>query len=1161
MNCTILGVPDFSGRLCLTLLHSLWQVALLVLVAWTLDRPWMRRSVQKSYALHVAALVMGLAAAPITFVLVGSSTPATVAGTENALDTRLHAIAPGAATLPDAAPATDESEQAPIAGRSPSVPDTVVLTPVTSEMEESSAAWLRIASWLAALYALGVLGMLARLAGGIWQAGRLGRAAELVADGPLVDGLNTLARKWSMRIVPALAQAERIIVPQVVGFVRPMILLPTSAITGLSTEELEMILAHELAHVRRWDMWVAGLQRLAEAVLFFNPALWCLSRRISTLREYCCDELACGAMSESGGEGRTRYASALLRVVELKQSHARRALAGSDLATLAAGGRSPSEVRRRVARLLGEPLREPLRFSRGGMFTLALLAALLVMGPTAWQSAADGPDPPVEDTTEDTADDVAPEETPEPTAPITIFGRAVDEQGKPIAGAEIFLAACKPDHKRIAQTTSAADGSYRFEEVTLPIQAPDAHMRERRGSFEVFGVAQEYALTWQPKKSFYPDQKHATGSDPNTSSPDWPTGYGTEDPVELDLTFLPPKTIRGTIVDESGRPIPGTTLAIRSGSWLRDGEENQPRLSYSAISSLNNPDIVPPEVKLRTTGEDGRFEFTGLPANYRWRIDVRPPGFARRSISVATREGAVLDQNVYTGDCEVVFHTPRKVKLRVVCDDTGEPAAKVGIGGRVNVAGFWETTDDDGLVEVLLPDGRYHLSISPRYGTPYWWTEFEEFVVSDETVQQTNTLRLRAAGVVDVTVLDADTREPLSGVKLWLEKQTRDGTTYRADPGYYSWEVETRISHYENPRSDANGKMRVLFEPGKYRVGIGYEVSLRGYWPVEPGGIEVDLQVGKPVSVEFQMRRPTEEAEDVVKELNAKWERQRSEIKTAYIRYGRISNGGDGVEPRTPEEVGEILNRVDLGARPDDLRLIIAELVKPLDPEMRRKSPGTDPWSVLEFHGEGLKTRVDRPSIHDYTDADVFDGENLLSTRFVNNQISLHLPGQTSLHYTTLAEFRLVPNTRWGAKSFLGRGDGEVFFQLRGGNIGPEMIVDEATGLVLRRTVLLDGGAVYRDYWQFGSVDYGSGIVFPSLIIRTTYKSGILDNVGVFLILEARFNEELPADVFAVAVPSGTNIFDYRLGGERPRFGKAPEDLEDVVAYVDERVARRSEGE
>jgi hypothetical protein len=133
-------------------------------------------------------------------------------------------------------------------------------------------------------------------------------------------------------------------------------------------------------------MWINLVQRLAEAVQFFNPALWYLSRRISTLREYCCDEMTCRAQLASAAEPRVRYATALLRVVELTKPNI---AANNDLASLAASGRSPSEVRRRVARLFGEPLREPLRISRGGVLGLILLGAALTIGLPVWNTQAE----------------------------------------------------------------------------------------------------------------------------------------------------------------------------------------------------------------------------------------------------------------------------------------------------------------------------------------------------------------------------------------------------------------------------------------------------------------------------------------------------------------------------------------------------------------------------------------------------------------------------------------------------------------------------------------------------------------------------------------------------------------------------------------------------
>jgi TRAP-type transport system periplasmic protein len=91
-------------------------------------------------------------------------------------------------------------------------------------------------------------------------------------------------------------------VPLVVGWLRPMILLPSSVISGLSVKQLEMILAHELAHIRRHDYLVNLLQSVIETLLFYHPAVWWVSRQIRKEREHCCDDLAvkvCGGDKQS----------------------------------------------------------------------------------------------------------------------------------------------------------------------------------------------------------------------------------------------------------------------------------------------------------------------------------------------------------------------------------------------------------------------------------------------------------------------------------------------------------------------------------------------------------------------------------------------------------------------------------------------------------------------------------------------------------------------------------------------------------------------------------------------------------------------------------------------------------------------------------------------
>jgi beta-lactamase regulating signal transducer with metallopeptidase domain len=225
--------------------------------------------------------------------------------------------------------------------------------------------------------------MLVRLGVGIARTERMRRNALPLASHDIAERLSQLATKWRLKCVPALGQLDETVVPTVIGVLRPMILLPSMALTIMTPEELDLILGHELAHVRRYDLWVNLLQRVGEAILFFNPSVWYLSRRISTLREYCCDELVCTRQSQTATAIRTRYAAALLRVVEVSRPSL---LSDERLAGLAASGGNASELRRRIARLLGEPLREPLRISRGGLVAAALLVGVFAIG-LAWTKA------------------------------------------------------------------------------------------------------------------------------------------------------------------------------------------------------------------------------------------------------------------------------------------------------------------------------------------------------------------------------------------------------------------------------------------------------------------------------------------------------------------------------------------------------------------------------------------------------------------------------------------------------------------------------------------------------------------------------------------------------------------------------------------------------
>ena len=122
--------------------------------------------------------------------------------------------------------------------------------------------------------------------------------------------------------------------PTAIGWLQPVILLPASAMTGLSIPQLEAILAHELAHIRRHDYLVNVLQCIVETLLFYHPAVWWVSRKIREEREACCDELAVTLCPDP-----LVYARALLEMEQLR-------VAGPRLALAANGGLLMNRIQR-----------------------------------------------------------------------------------------------------------------------------------------------------------------------------------------------------------------------------------------------------------------------------------------------------------------------------------------------------------------------------------------------------------------------------------------------------------------------------------------------------------------------------------------------------------------------------------------------------------------------------------------------------------------------------------------------------------------------------------------------------------------------------------------------------------------------------------------------
>ncbi|HEY6180811.1 MAG TPA: M56 family metallopeptidase, partial [Terriglobales bacterium] len=151
--------------------------------------------------------------------------------------------------------------------------------------------------------------LLARLSVSLWHIAKLRRSSTVVDPATLDSALHTVWTEASRRV--ELRTSEKVRVPSALGFFRPAVLVPTWTLEELPTEELKVILMHELAHLRRWDDWTNLAQKIVKALFFFHPAVWWIEGKLTLEREMACDDLVLAQTSNP-----KTYAKSLLSLAE-----------------------------------------------------------------------------------------------------------------------------------------------------------------------------------------------------------------------------------------------------------------------------------------------------------------------------------------------------------------------------------------------------------------------------------------------------------------------------------------------------------------------------------------------------------------------------------------------------------------------------------------------------------------------------------------------------------------------------------------------------------------------------------------------------------------------------------------------------------------------------
>jgi beta-lactamase regulating signal transducer with metallopeptidase domain len=282
-----------------TLIHFLWQGAAIAALLTVANRALRRAPAQARYVAACAALLLMLAAPVATFL-------------------RFSHSATGPATLAAAPPAQ--------------ISDVAVPPVSPSGPPPGELPWLPL---IVAVWAAGVALLSVRMAGGVLVVRRLKLRATPVTNREWGERIGRLVARLGLRRGVALRESALAEAPMTIGWLKPAILMPAGALLKLSPEQMEAILAHELAHVRRLDYLVNLLQTGVETLLFYHPAVWWVGRRIRAERENCCDDLAVAVCGDA-----VEYARALVELETLAAGEA------PQMALAATGASLPGRVKR-----------------------------------------------------------------------------------------------------------------------------------------------------------------------------------------------------------------------------------------------------------------------------------------------------------------------------------------------------------------------------------------------------------------------------------------------------------------------------------------------------------------------------------------------------------------------------------------------------------------------------------------------------------------------------------------------------------------------------------------------------------------------------------------------------------------------------------------------
>ncbi|HEY4313096.1 MAG TPA: M56 family metallopeptidase [Pirellulales bacterium] len=661
-------------------------------------------------------------------------------------------------------------------------------------------------------------------------AGRLLNAGKVKTTSCLLQLCVEEGGRLGVHRVPAVHQSPDVRSPVLVGIWRPAIIVPENTEQTFDEPEQRMMLAHELAHLKRHDLAWNWLPTVVTWLFYFNPLVWLMVRRWSEAQEAACDEM----LIQNGVAQPADYGRLLAKVSALSCLGSRPGLAVAGVV---------GAYRNLERRILTMARLKPFSARRMAVAAL-LLSTTGITTVVPWRLVAQETK-----TTQELvsvakkkgginfapAEDISKVRRVSGEHAITLTGHATDAHNNPVAGARVYLMPLGVDReKSIANTTTDSEGAFEFRDAKLPLDSRE----HPRGAFQIYGTAPKLGLAWQGDRYFYPVNR-AQGN------PDERRAVYADDNLVADLKFDNEAVLNGRVLDEAGNAIPSAEIVLQQCHKL--GSEVKPARDDRYLIALDDAPIT-------ISDAEGHFVLPGLTKETAAFIRVTHPDFGDYGFEVGLTDDPGLEREdngrkLIVGEANLRLTHARNVQLKVEYGDTGVPVTGVSIWGvhrdRENIF-ITGRTDEAGVLNRAVLPGEYTLDIRPGSATlrAGYIAMRLPLVVNDKPQEQTIVIQLPAACTLDIEVVDADSGRGIPNVIVADAAEFEGGAKW--------------TGHVIYGETNTAGKLRKLVPAGKHMYG---PLPPRGYEVVDSSNVPTDLPSGGIVPLRFKLRKQADDAE------------------------------------------------------------------------------------------------------------------------------------------------------------------------------------------------------------------------------------------------------------------------------------------------------------